>query len=392
LKNLMYAGEIPANASVNQKIVAFPVNPFKAYKLGSDTIPNHLSYLNTLFTMWRGGLNFQFHFPMSKMRKMRLAISWSPEIVNTYSEDLRRIEFTTTESTLVDLSVPWCEISRYMHLYLPNSNTQDYGSSNGFLTLWVLDRISVAGRSTPASQPFFVYISGADDYQVCQLASTTSNGRGLKAFGAFALDKTEPAIQASSSDMYARAQEGNGLSGASGEILKGFTSEDDITNLRELCHRASFVATQAFVQNVPLNLNPFNTSLNCLPNWILAKFLYWRGGVNLHLSSLQGDNIYYITRSNALPDGSYPSGKFSDAGFTLLNTHMTMNKTVSLPYFNVDDCYMNPNFHTVSASVAYSPPTIFINAAGTLTMDIWKSLSDDLSLGVLIPSPLYKFA
>lgn len=387
LPNLIATGLILETATVGEMVMRIPVNPFKVYKIGvSDVLPNHLSYVTSLFTLWRGSLDFRFYFPMSKMRRMRLALTWSPEAVVTYSENLRRIEFTTSESTTVDISVPWCEISRYMRCYTPQSDSDTAGATNGFLTLWVLDRMTVAGQAGAVRQDILVYMAGGADFQLAAPIGLTSATHGYKPYTAETHALLKKLELSTETEKVPRFKAHGALGGATGCKIYGFSAEDDISSLRELAHRITRGALFTPASGVIIDPTPIN--INNLCNYILKKFLFWRGSSNVHVRMVDASTTMQIIRDdkgfngNTLNLGSYDSGLVycRESGYIVINC----------PYLWPNDCKTNNQYLVASTSSDYAPPGYRITTS--TQVETMYSMGDDLSLGILLPSPIYSFS
>lgn len=374
LPNLIAIGTIPANATVQSQVFSIPVNPLKAFVHPNNKLQfSHLLYLSSLFRYWRGTLNFQLYLPMSKMRKMRFALCWTPSPMTVYNEDIRRIEFTTSESTTVDLAIPWCQVSRYLGSTIPRNNNTTWGcGTNGYISLWVLDRMTIAGKGAPVAQDWYLYMSGGEDFQVAGSAPITSSTTGLAPLVAPTLLRQKSEIP------YAQGA----LSGAKGLKIQGIVAEDDLKSFREIAHRASHM--QVFPINTPFYLYPLETTQNCLPNWIIRKFLFWRGSRNYHMYSTGDVEIKrYVTWSGGLQQA--PGS--TDAGFHYISGTSKWN-VWSVPYLNDEDCLLNSDYLQVSHATAIPDVGYLCTNTGSST-STFTSMGDDLSLGFVLPSPLY---
>lgn len=380
LPNLIYSGTIASNVAIQSKVFELPVNPLKSYTYDAKHVMfNHLSHLSSLFRYWRGTLNFKFYFPMSKMRKMRFALCWSPYPLATYNEDVRRIEFTTSESTTVDLGVPWCQISRYLALSPPINGSSTGRGSNGYLSLWVLDRMTVAGKGASVPQDYYVYMSGDEDLDFAVAYPLTNGLLGIDpaetfvpAEAVFTLPPTSPAYSQGA------------LSGVDGLKIRGITAEDNLNSMREVAHRASYAA--AFATSTYTSVNPYRMTPYTLGTYVVSKYLFWRGSRNYHFLSLVAGGLLLVRRNI----GSVASAADShDGAFAYQEGRNENWKVFNVPYLADEDCLMHSLYAQVSHATA--TPDIHYSFEATFNGKRFESFGDDLSLGIVVPSVPFRF-
>jgi len=260
---------------------------------------------------------------------------------------------------------------------IPTNNASNGFSSNGYLQLWVLDPPSIAGVVGGVSQDYLVFVAGAEDIQFADMAPITGQGFGYQPWQS---DHALAPIMFKSQGFLGNAQPYK---------IEKVIAEDDIVSLKDIGHRMTWVAGYTLTAT-GVTFNPQNMFGSSILSWITAKFLYWRGSINIMVRAMDSTSIYRICRYNP----THSTTIQSDAGETWLDSFTFKEKIFNCPFISFNDCIQNVAYSQPSTSQGVSlqqvPNYILIPVAGTGgNVQIYASFGDDFSMGEMLPSPAY---
>jgi hypothetical protein len=374
LKSMVYAGVFTSASTPGTRLFSMPVNPAKGYLYTAKIMPNHLMHAAMCFDKWRGALKYLFRFNGSPLRKMRVAIIWTPDQMVTYDENVKRMEVSTSGTTTIEYVVPWSVPTKYLAYRTPSSNASNYGMSNGWISVWVLESIVVNGLSTVTDQYFDVHQTGAEDLEFAGSALLSTNTIGLT---------TDPAPAAFlETETVSKATKSLSAQGLTGLRVRGVTAEDTFQNLRELMHittfRGNITVDTAQLQTVFQD----SKSLFC---WIRSKFLFWRGSVDITFRKGTGAATFIRCWRDTTTNAN--STDFTGTGAVVFHDSNTNHVvTMKVPYLGLSDCMRN-TYYTDLPFRYLDPPAIRANKA--IDSEIYESAGDDFSCAIALPSRLY---
>lgn len=145
---------ISGTAANNSLLLAFPVNPTNCMTgtYLTKTITHHtlLSYISTLFNLWRGPIEFRFDFIASKFHSARVKIAWYPPQTSTlagYSE--MGDEWTKVVDVQGQISETFTAPFIQPVSYLPNDSYLGDRMMNGTIVVSLLNAVSYPTSPIP---------------------------------------------------------------------------------------------------------------------------------------------------------------------------------------------------------------------------------------------------
>jgi len=346
-------------------ILSFPVTPNQFGGTNSwGKSGTHLGYASSFFRLWRGSINYRFVFPSTNYRKCRLALTWSPKFLAAYTENVHQQIFTVNGSTTLDFAVPYNHPAFALPLTIPTDGTSNNGSGNGYVQLWILSPLSTANNTEARSATVLVFSAAGEDLQFFGFIPPI-NPDTLVAVAPLAFLSTATSV-------LPRAQ--GAISTASGARYTGVVAEDDVMSLREIAHRfteydtASMEPGSLFTLDI---LDPLNSDLVA---YVTQKFVFWRGSVNWKIIGQPGSTARFIvSRGGCIESGSV-------YGDNNLNPYLEF----STPFISRFGVYTTPK----SSALASECDVYQLHSDGTSDVVIHRSLGDDFSAGVVLPSPI----
>jgi hypothetical protein len=374
IKSMVYAGVTNSSFGPGTRIFSMPVNPAKGYLFGSNIMPNHLMHAAMCFDKWRGSLKYLFRFNASPLRKMRIAIIWSPDQMAIYDENVKRMEVSTSGSTTIEYVVPWNVPSKYLPFRTPTSNTSNYGMSNGWISMWILESVVVNGLSTITSQYFDIHQVGGEDLEFAGSALLSSPTAGITSDPSVVPLATATFQIPATRDLKAQ--------GIMGTRIRGVTGEDTFDNLRELMHITTYRDVITVDTPILLPVLGESKSLFC---WIRSKFLFWRGSIDISIRKKTGTATFIRCWRDTVSNAN-------DTTFTgtspivFLDSSQNHVVTMKVPHLSVNDCIRNTTYEDLPYSFL-APPAIRCDTANTA--EVYEAAGDDFSLAIAVPSRLY---
>ena len=180
LPSLLDTWNVDQTTSVGTSLMSIPVNPMRVFYLGGSKYSvSHLSNLASLFTFWRGDLQYVILFSCSKMVSARFRIVWLPD--PTTSDSLTTAQLADTISQIVDVngdtmtkfSIPylnpktWLMVANYEDVngtsWVPES-TWKY--ANGQIRV-ILETPVAASQTVASSKIYFsIFVAGGPYFEV----------------------------------------------------------------------------------------------------------------------------------------------------------------------------------------------------------------------------------
>lgn len=357
---------IPADATVDQLLLTFPVHPNIIFGTPNPTMRfcNHLGYAASFFGLWSGSIKYRLKVASTKFMKARIAIVWTPAPGATYSSNYRREVYTIEGTTDIEFTVPWTNPEPYRPLLVPSGDTAIGATRhNGFISIFVSAPLLNTAPSDPEPLTCLLFNAGGENIQF-------ANYTGLNYASAPAYEP--PALARTKSIEIAQ-----GAFGATdGVVLGGIVDEDNIRSLREIgkdrVQFGAYSVTIALNQPYPIDY----TSTHRLMH-VLRKFKYWRGSLTIGCLS-------------ATWTGTGAMG-FHRPGTTNLHVyHPVINPYVALTYPFLEHLgYYSTG--TCADPAPYGPQISFSCYTGnTNETRFYVSTQDDLVTGLLLPSPLFR--
>jgi hypothetical protein len=182
--------DVPSSATENEVIVTFPVDPMYTVDnytgVGDNTYLTRyhtpLSYVTSMFTRWSGSIHYRFRAICTSFSQCRLAILWRPNTQYAFNLPGGYLNNASyMHSKLWDIQGPcettfdvpfasenaWNHVTSDINYQSGNPFAQKpYNSSNGCLSLVLVNRLVTASSSPPAIH-ILVSVSGGEDFELC---------------------------------------------------------------------------------------------------------------------------------------------------------------------------------------------------------------------------------
>nr|DAZ87869.1 TPA_asm: hypothetical protein [Dugejap virus 1] len=372
----------------------------------------HLSYLNRLFSFWRGGLRFHFSFVATQFHSTRVIIYYIPHITTKEVKKPRITADGIADSigTIVDVvgetsvsfTVPYLQTVEWLETRV-NKSADPSLTCNGALGMDIVNQL-VCANSTTTKIYVQVFISVAEDFEF-----SLPNTSGVTDTYGFAAQIYEYVEHTPISTDYKtlRAHFHPVLSGSNIPLAVNISSQNAIINtVKQLTNMVSPIDLSHFMKYADVKLtvggeisskNISSINYNYLFNMI-GIYRYYRGGIRV--VSMGGDNTTKAGVYAERNQGSYMFAEStvpviienaSDADMRKLSVGMyiffeNMNSMdFTIPWVSQYKCTLGTinndrinNVHALAATIYFEGTVPCLNIGG----------ADDFIMGHLVGAPM----
>jgi len=312
---------------------------------------SNTAYVSQFFRNWRGEMSYKLYVPASIMSRQRIIVTHTIDKPSVWSEIYRSQYYEIQGSTVIDITVPWIIQSPY--LPCPQLSAEvDNPSPNGYLTIWAATPLVNENPGvTPTALRCIVFGAAT--------ASTQ--------FAVFRCPTLFRVLVNLLQGSFGATSSGN---------LDTFLCEDDISSLREIAHRPSFIGTT----DVSAGGNFFMPrTFPSFMKYVIGKHRFFRGSINVQIVyKLPPFNAPIIKVCRYTSDSADTTVLWCPSVEPILNITIPWDGAYGYTGTGADNYLINFPFR----------PFVVVPATAGLTLDWYISFNDDFSLGVQTFSPL----
>ena len=333
-------------------LASIPVHPRYCWQtLANNFVSSNMDAIGSMFSNWSGDIGYKVIVPGSSMSRVRLALTYSWTKPAAFSENMRYMYVEVDSTATIDAVIPWMQPSPYLPLPLTRGSFTSTFPNGYFSIFQITDVIGSEPGVTPPPLSVLIFATAGQNLSFSGYRSCLSG-----------LDSYHPGV--------AFPQSFLGLS----ETVRfpRVLAEDNVRSYREILHRPLFCSQLVLAaganDTVPLTVLPE------VFKYILQKFRYYRGSMNIHLS--------------ASPNAVFPRGTF--VPLVASNGSAIEWYPESCPVITVTLPFLHPNgyLETGGSSPYQTLGTINVSnpLATSCTYFVDVSFNVDFSAGCPIPN------
>lgn len=321
--------------------------PFYCSALGTNLTLPPLAYAAHMGLYWTGDLAYKIIIPASNVTRARFAITYSPNALTAFSEDVRYQFVDVQGTTTVDFIIPYMGTTPYKRRPVTNANGDDF--MNGYLQIWLVSTpISQVPGETPTALTVAVFCGGTDNFNVAVVNSQD-------------LTFDPPSRDAPTAQ---------GFVGLTETVeFDHLLPDDDILSMRARLHRPNvYPTTLALTASATTGLQ-LNSLYSAEIAAFLTRFKSWRGSITLYLSVLP--SVATDIKITYSIDGRHTAE-------VVWRTAREPTMALTLPLAQMRGLLVaqNNTLGFFNCSVQFSP-------SADCSISIRQALCDDLSVGVI---------
>ncbi len=313
--------------------------------------PGYLAYVAGFFKYWRGSIKFRFHFFTSAFVTSRVRITHNPTgatipTIESFGGDVVSEIVDIKGDTIIDITVPYLQSAPYRSV--SGFTAPDIYSAGLMSALQVSLLNEVTGMDAVGDMTVYcvVYMAAGEDFRFSRYVNAEYSDFTVDPLMGFIED---PQVQGFDDKLYKYIDDQlygeiedpqiqgldeefdvpfKGLVPAKLSVEERAVAPEHFGNIRELCHRYSFVGAAGAATEVMVT--PFfdpNSYNHNLKAWS-RLFLFWRGGIRVATYSASATTELEYRRTF----GSTPNDFFS-SGYLLSDSETGLFLYGTIPYY-----------------------------------------------------------